>query len=737
MLRLINANGQSIFTPLACICLLIQLVVINAYSQEIIFPPNTPVCVEDLNNSGDVSETNELETCGTGQLYNPITDLPGPDTGLLCPISKAACERPEVNTCQIDSTPCGELDTSCTRPRACVGTDWDVDEGVGELIYSAEEPEYWYCPSNDTTYYSLADVIAGCREEGEIVDPVVFMPGDDAYWHCARTDQNYTSEAAAIAACTYQVDVGTDYYYQLPNTPGEWFCSTNGVTYPTEAAAIAGCRDTGTVDYPVNFYPGNYDPEYGGTPDLWYCTYTNQFYTEESDAEAACSVEEDVAGSYSQLPDTPGDWYCPANGNTYSSEADAIAGCRLYEDSVDTVTYFASSDDQWYCSRDDTVYDDEEDAIAACTYEGDIGVAPYEYYATVPEQWYCVNNGNTYYTEADAMANCRDIVNYEGWDCPLTPHNDQYTSLSDCQDACEETGACAIEIGNFECPWGGFDCINETEGEEDYFCSPNACGTFEDEGTYSPVVDSFTPNDGNIDPDDGCTDQIQIFNGKAESCRLPGIASAYQNCCNEADEDLLTDSQGSIGETVLYSAGINALSSAGAAAYAAYTGLPAGTTIGAAAGQTASAFQTALLESLSSTTMIVAVGVVAVTTYLENACPPEGVVTAIKKKSNQCVLIGEKCTTRILGSCLQKREVHCCFNSLMATLVQVGGRDQLGMSFGTVNAPDCRGFTPEEFQSIDFSKIDLTDYYNEIETRAQSDIEDEITDVIDDAADSI
>ena len=35
----------------------------------------------------------------------------------------------------------------------------------------------------------------------------------------------------------------------------------------------------------------------------------------------------------------------------------------------------------------------------------------------------------------------------------------------------------------------------------------------------------------------------------------------------------------------------------------------------------------------------------------------------------------------------------------------------------------CRGFTPEEFQALDFSKIDLSEYYADIEARAQSSIQ--------------
>ena len=32
----------------------------------------------------------------------------------------------------------------------------------------------------------------------------------------------------------------------------------------------------------------------------------------------------------------------------------------------------------------------------------------------------------------------------------------------------------------------------------------------------------------------------------------------------------------------------------------------------------------------------------------------------------------------------------------------------MGISWGSGESPQCRGFTPEEFQKLDFSKIDLT-----------------------------
>ncbi len=55
----------------------------------------------------------------------------------------------------------------------------------------------------------------------------------------------------------------------------------------------------------------------------------------------------------------------------------------------------------------------------------------------------------------------------------------------------------------------------------------------------------------------------------------------------------------------------------------------------------------------------------------------------------------------------------------MARIVAEQGRPQLkafGPSggWGTAEDPNCRGFTPEEFQQLDFSKIDLTEYFGDI-----------------------
>ena len=74
-------------------------------------------------------------------------------------------------------------------------------------------------------------------------------------------------------------------------------------------------------------------------------------------------------------------------------------------------------------------------------------------------------------------------------------------------------------------------------------------------------------------------------------------------------------------------------------------------------------------------------------------------------------------------------------NTKLGRIIQEQGRPQLkafsAIGWGTPKEPYCRGFTPEEFQALDFSKMDLSEYYAEIEARAQSEIQIDMKDKID------
>ncbi len=55
------------------------------------------------------------------------------------------------------------------------------------------------------------------------------------------------------------------------------------------------------------------------------------------------------------------------------------------------------------------------------------------------------------------------------------------------------------------------------------------------------------------------------------------------------------------------------------------------------------------------------------------------------------------------------------FDGKLARIIQEQGRrDQLGVKFGSGDSPDCRGITVPELQSIDFDKINFSDFYEDL-----------------------
>lgn len=94
------------------------------------------------------------------------------------------------------------------------------------------------------------------------------------------------------------------------------------------------------------------------------------------------------------------------------------------------------------------------------------------------------------------------------------------------------------------------------------------------------------------------------------------------------------------------------------------------------------------------------------------ACKENEKKLAEKAKKELCVQLGEYCSKKIrLGFtsiCVQKSKGNCCFGSKLARVIHEEGRPQLPLGWGSGKSPECRGFTIDEFQKLDFSKIDLS-----------------------------
>jgi conjugal transfer mating pair stabilization protein TraN len=216
-------------------------------------------------------------------------------------------------------------------------------------------------------------------------------------------------------------------------------------------------------------------------------------------------------------------------------------------------------------------------------------------------------------------------------------------------------------------------------------------------------------------------------------CKKPGAVSAWKNCCKNKGDAIYFDSQGSSVESTLTNKALLAtLQAAGAAISAAASAASAGATAAQASQAGAEAATSSLQGAFDPTSLAIAIAVALIMDFLANACDQMDMETGMLSASGFCVETGEYCKERWKHiGCVQKNKTFCCFNSKLARIFHQQGRKQLktftgNQGFGTPNAPNCRGFTPEEFQSLDFSKIDLTEYIGEMTLKSTAVIGNEV-----------
>lgn len=96
-------------------------------------------------------------------------------------------------------------------------------------------------------------------------------------------------------------------------------------------------------------------------------------------------------------------------------------------------------------------------------------------------------------------------------------------------------------------------------------------------------------------------------------------------------------------------------------------------------------------------------------------CNSEEKALGKAKKDKLTVSVGEFCSKKVLGVCLQKKRSYCQFDAKLAQIVQQQGRNgQLHIGFGSSKHPDCRGITVDELQNIKFDQLDFTNFYEDL-----------------------
>ena len=98
------------------------------------------------------------------------------------------------------------------------------------------------------------------------------------------------------------------------------------------------------------------------------------------------------------------------------------------------------------------------------------------------------------------------------------------------------------------------------------------------------------------------------------------------------------------------------------------------------------------------------------------SCSSEEKALGEARQRKLTVDIGEFCSKKVLGVCVEKKRSYCVFDSKLAQIVQQQGRQwQLGVGFGGASSPDCRGITVEQLQAINFDNLDFSNFYEDLQ----------------------
>lgn len=92
-------------------------------------------------------------------------------------------------------------------------------------------------------------------------------------------------------------------------------------------------------------------------------------------------------------------------------------------------------------------------------------------------------------------------------------------------------------------------------------------------------------------------------------------------------------------------------------------------------------------------------------------CEESELQLGIKRQLRSCTYIGEYCRHNSFFGCIEERRAFCCYQSPLSRIVSEQAIPQLGMNFGTPEAPNCSGLTVAQLQSLDWTRIDLSEWY--------------------------
>lgn len=102
-------------------------------------------------------------------------------------------------------------------------------------------------------------------------------------------------------------------------------------------------------------------------------------------------------------------------------------------------------------------------------------------------------------------------------------------------------------------------------------------------------------------------------------------------------------------------------------------------------------------------------------------CSVEEETLMARQEAKATHYVGTYCSQKsFLGVCLEKAMRYCSFEGALPRIVHEHGRPQIGRDWGTPKEANCEGFTVEEFERLDLSDADFSDFTNEMMAKFNS-----------------
>ncbi|MBX9794852.1 MAG: type-F conjugative transfer system mating-pair stabilization protein TraN, partial [Burkholderiaceae bacterium] len=299
-------------------------------------------------------------------------------------------------------------------------------------------------------------------------------------------------------------------------------------------------------------------------------------------------------------------------------------------------------------------------------------------------------------------------------------------TASVCKQTNAATGTCEVFEDSYSCPVSAQTVTSASNCPSNVFCLEGSCFNISspndpDFARSMSLLEAGREAGVYID-----SDRMQVFKGEDNRCR----DRLLKNCCysDGAGAGMTNQSLFGSGSRLVYDVLMNAENRQflyqGMSALLTGAGFSGSfTTYGVTVAVNGAAIPAGSTVVYSSADMIVAFDpwslVIAVIIYIilsMMSCNEDEGKLAMKEGARLCHTIGTWCSScfRVLGvcvSCVEHTTSKCCFNSMLARIVNEQGRTQIGKGWGGAESPDCTGFTIAQLQTLNFAAMDLTEFY--------------------------